>query len=66
MLNETNGIPDTPTYVTNNYNLSLEGFIIGVVVLGIVFIVAIVFTFVAVCYGFRNSKQSYAEIWFDV
>ena len=62
MLNATNEIPDMPAYVTNDYNLSTEWFIIGVVVLGITIVIAIISIFVILCYGYHSSRQSYAHV----
>ena len=60
MLNATNEIPDVPTYVTNDYNLSTNWFITGVVVLGLTFITAIIFVFVILCCSCR--RQGYARV----
>ena len=60
MLNATSEIPDVPTYVTNDYNLSADWFITGVVVLGIAFIITIIFTFVILYCGCR--RQGYVPV----
>ena len=62
MLQETNEIPSTPFYVTEENPIYPTEFIVGVVIMGVALITAVIFIIVCLCYGCYANKKEYSEM----